>query len=192
MFQLLRFSRIHKRSISSFYELFPKNFPNGKPVWSIDNNKLRKEYRSLQSKFHPDAIASNHEDNDNKNLSSLINKAYQTLKNPLDRSQYLLKLIKNIDLSNEEVAQNLTQNDPNLLLTVLDVHEQLEDIDNDFENIKEIELENKKRIMNIEQNLNTLYENQDYDKIAKLTIELKYWVNLSKAIKEWEPRVKNQ
>lgn len=178
-----------KRFITTFYQLFPRTFPKGEPTWNYDQGKLRKEYRALQAQHHPDMITKSEgsvEANDNGDQSSLINKAYHTLKDPLLRSQYVLKLVDGIDLSQEHVAQEIMQKNPSLLMQVLDIHEQLEDVENE-EDVRAIDQENRKRIKNIESELTECYASKNYKQAAELTIELRYWANLAKAIKEWEP-----
>lgn len=178
-----------RRLLSSFYELFPKTFPKQSPVWAFDQRQLRKEYRNLQAQHHPDMLGGNDAEETGKNdgnYSSLLNKAYHTLKEPLLRSQYMLKLVHKLDLTEEQLAQKIMQSNPNLLMQVLDTHEQLEEVQNE-DDVSAIDRENKGRIKDIESRLRDCYEKHDYDKAAQLTVELKYWVNLAKAIKEWQP-----
>lgn len=177
-----------RRLISTFYELFPKTFPKKSPEWAFDQRQLRKEYRNLQAEHHPDMVGGNASESgqNDGNHSSLLNKAYHTLKEPLSRSQYMLKLMHNLDLTQEHLAQKIMQSDPSLLMQVLDTHEQLEEVQNE-EDVRAIDKENKCRIKEIESRLQECYKNEDYDMAARLTVELKYWVNLAKAIKEWQP-----
>lgn len=187
---MLKFVR-QRRLFVTFYELFPRTFPGGKPSWSVEQTKLRKEYRALQAQHHPDMLSKGNSSNqsvadDGGDQSSLLNKAYHTLKDPLLRSQYVLKVVRGIDLTNEQVAQRIMQSNPKLLMQVLDIHEQLEEMENEGD-VRVIEQENKQRIKELETRLNSCYENDQYDTAAQLTVELKYWVNLAKAIKEWEP-----
>lgn len=187
---MLKFT-VHKRFLTTFYELFPRTFPEKKPSWTIDQPALRKEYRSLQAQHHPDMISSNGAannviENDGGDQSSLLNKAYHTLKDPLLRSQYVLKVVCGVDLTQEQVAQKIMQSNPSLLMQVLDTHEQLEEMENE-EDVRTIEQENKQRIKGIESQLKDCFEQKQYDEAARMTVELKYWVNLAKAIREWEP-----
>lgn len=178
-----------RRFITTFYQLFPRTFPKGEPTWSYEPGQLRKEYRALQAQHHPDMISqadSSNATNDGGDQSSLLNKAYHTLKDPLLRSQYVLKLKDGIDLSQEQVAHEIMQRNPTLLMQVLDIHEQLEEVENE-EDVRVIEKENKQRIKAIESQLGKCYADKQYDRAAELTVELRYWVNLAKAIKEWEP-----
>ena len=76
--------------------------------------------------------------------------------------------------------------DPQLLMQVLDVHEQLEDISGESD-LKVIEQANKQRLKDCEERLKKAHESQDWEAAATLTVELRYWSNLDNAIKEWEP-----
>ena len=63
--------------------------------FTIDLAKLSTLYQTLQKKVHPDrfANASSQDQLLAVKKSTLINDAYQTLKNPLKRAQYLLCLL---------------------------------------------------------------------------------------------------
>ncbi len=76
------FSRNH-------FELF------GLPIqFNLDNPALEQTYRVLQSQVHPDRFAnlSQAEQRASMQWSTRINEAYQTLRSPLKRAQYLLQL----------------------------------------------------------------------------------------------------
>jgi molecular chaperone HscB len=69
----------------------------------IDSNQLAARYQELQRQFHPDRFATAPE---RERLASLqqavtINDAYQTLKHPLKRAEYMLSL-QGFDLGNEQ------------------------------------------------------------------------------------------
>ncbi|CCC66727.1 hypothetical protein NCAS_0A01690 [Naumovozyma castellii] len=172
-----------KRYLTTFYELFPRTFPTKTPIWSVDQSKLRKEYRALQAQHHPD-MAQNSEELDTH--SSLLNKAYHVLKEPLTRSQYLIKLLDNVDLTQDSVKEKITQSDPEILMKVIEIHEQLMDIDTE-EDVKKIRRENTERMATIEGQLENAFKKKDFETAIKLTVELKYWSNVAYAIKEWAP-----
>ena len=72
-------------------------------VFRIDAAALDKRYRELQAEVHPDRFA--HAGDTEKRLSlqwaTKVNEAYQTLKKPLTRAQYLLGLLDcGLDLAN--------------------------------------------------------------------------------------------
>ncbi|CCD24675.1 J-type chaperone JAC1 NDAI_0D03610 [Naumovozyma dairenensis CBS 421] len=173
---------IQKRTLTTFYELFPKTFPDKKPIWSIDQTKLRKEYRALQAQHHPDMVKEGEIDKQ----STLLNKAYHVLKEPLRRSQYMIKLLHDIDLTQDSVKEKITNSDPDILMKVIDIHEQLMEIE-DENDVNKVRQENQERIDAIEKKLTDAFERKDFDTAIKLTVELKYWSNVAYAIKEWAP-----
>lgn len=184
---LLKEKLVSKRFISSYYELFPSTFPNRYPQWQIDLSKLRKEYRSLQAEVHPDKLKQQETlSNGDPQKSSLLNKAYHTLKDPLTRSQHMLQLLKDVDLTVDSVARQVTQTDSDLLMDVMDIHEQLMEA-SERDEVKAIEKQNKARIERIEKELASCYEKNDLDKAINLTARLKYWKNVAAAIKDWTP-----
>ena len=79
----------------NFFEIFSL------PVaWEVDIDQLDLRFRSLQQKFHPDRYASksDFEKRLAMQTAATINQAYEALKNPLSRAQYLLEL-KGFDAS---------------------------------------------------------------------------------------------
>ena len=78
---------------SNFFEIF--SIAVG---WQISIRDLDARYRQLQLAFHPDRYASAGQTEQRLAVqtASLINQAYDTLKSPLKRAQYLLEL-NNID-----------------------------------------------------------------------------------------------
>ncbi len=73
----------------NYYELF------GLPVsYSVDASELAESYRNLQRVVHPDRFASASEQERRLSMqgATLINEAFQTLKDPMLRAKYLLSL----------------------------------------------------------------------------------------------------
>ena len=64
------------------------------PAFRVDPLSLDKRFRELQARVHPDrfAHAGDSERRRSLQLATRVNEAYQTLKNPLLRAQYLLSL----------------------------------------------------------------------------------------------------
>ena len=60
----------------------------------IDQSTLEQRYRELQTKIHPDRFVNASEQDKRFSLqwATRINEAFQTLKKPLSRAQYLLEL----------------------------------------------------------------------------------------------------
>ncbi|GMG52163.1 unnamed protein product [Ambrosiozyma monospora] len=187
-----------------FYKLFPKTFPNGAPPnsdFKVNSKLLRKEYRALQASNHPDLVDMANSSKATE-FSSLLNKAYSTLNDPLTRSQYLLKKNAKIDLNEEGASQRYQLQSQETLLDIMEIHEQLEEVKNE-EDVARMEKENKKRVDEAIESLQGLYKklevevegesssNQEerqelYELIAAETVKLKYWVNIHNALKQWE------
>src|SRR6185437_9238963 len=66
-----------------------------RPLLNIDLDALEHEFHRLSRKLHPDrfARASEHEREWSLADTALLNDAYRTLKDPLRRTEYLLKLM---------------------------------------------------------------------------------------------------
>jgi len=62
--------------------------------FDVDLDALEKRYLELQREVHPDrfAAASKAEQRVSMQLATRVNEAYETLKYPLDRAEYLLRL----------------------------------------------------------------------------------------------------
>ncbi len=81
----------------NYYQLF--DLP---PIFNIALATLETNYRKIQSEAHPDRFvtASSADKLKSMQLATLANEAYQTLKNPANRAQYLLTL-NGINATNE-------------------------------------------------------------------------------------------
>ena len=104
----------------NYFELF--GLPES---YDVDSTELSKRYRKLQNAVHPDkfASASDLERRLSVQQSALINEAYHTLKSPLHRAQYILKL-KGVDLLNDKT----TSMDPEFLMQQMRLREELEQV----------------------------------------------------------------
>lgn len=93
--------------------------------YSVDGNLLASRYQDLQRQFHPDRFANQPE---RERLMALqqaatINEAYQSLKHPLKRAEYMLSL-RGFDLGNEQH----TLRDNVFLIEQLELREELDAI----------------------------------------------------------------
>ncbi|WON75883.1 co-chaperone HscB [Serratia sp. UGAL515B_01] len=99
----------------------------GLPVrFSVDGSLLTSRYQDLQRQFHPDRNALQPE---RERLMALqqaatINEAYQSLKHPLKRAEYMLSL-HGFDLGNEQH----TMRDTTFLMEQLELREELDAIE---------------------------------------------------------------
>jgi len=101
----------------NYFELF------GMPVgFRVDKAALGERYRELQKVVHPDRFASGSEAEQRLSLqqTTQVNEAYQTLKDPVRRAIYLLKL-NGIDMALDKE----TTHDSEFLMEQLEMREQL-------------------------------------------------------------------
>ena len=155
------------------FKLFNLNYD-----FSINLKKLEYEYYALQKMLHPDKFINSKE----KELlyaqihSSNLNNAYNTLVNPVSRSNQLLKC------KGEKNKENETFNDLEVLNEVLDLQEVAENID--CQENKVILIKEINKI--IEENVKKLNEYFIREKLLnakKLTVKISYLEKLIKDIK---------
>lgn len=106
----------------NYFELF------GLPVdFIVDGAALAERYRDLQRVVHPDRYANGSEQEQRLSLqqATRINEAFETLKNPVTRAQYLLSL-HGIDMQ----AEKETTRDTAFLMEQLQLREELENARN--------------------------------------------------------------
>ncbi|MCC5517929.1 co-chaperone HscB [Vibrio splendidus] len=102
------------------FELF------GLPLqFQLDGSLLSSQFRDLQRKFHPDkfAIASERDRLLAVQKAAQINDAYQVLKNPISRAEYLL-----VQHGEDIRGEQQTMQDPMFLMEQMELREELEDI----------------------------------------------------------------
>jgi len=73
----------------NYFELFGLN-----PVFDIDSKRLHAAQQQLQANFHPDRYvsSSDREKRISVQMASHVNQAYETLRDPVKRSRYLLEI----------------------------------------------------------------------------------------------------
>lgn len=157
--------------------LIPEAFE--RPSFIIDSKKLKKEYLRLQREVHPDRAGSLGE-----SWSSWINRAHETLKNPLQRAIYLVNIYeKDYGTAEENVVPEEDMHDISL---VLEVREEL-DSSNDPISISRIKTENDERIEGCCVELGTILtgrEGMNIIKAKKCINKLRYWMSIDRQIKE--------
>ena len=116
---------------SNFFELFQL------PVsYDVDLNKIQQHYMALQKEVHPDKFtgASDQEKRLSMQQTSWVNEAQATLKDPVARATYLLKL-KGTDIN----LENETTMDAGFLMQQLEVRERLENIKSEKDPLDSLE-----------------------------------------------------
>jgi molecular chaperone HscB len=101
------------------------------PKLDLDVQALEKQFYRYSRKLHPDVYARATQQEQEWSLSqaSLLNDAYRTLKNPLERTKYLLKL-EGVQFEEDRGAGNLNPSKvpADLLEEVFELNMQLEEL----------------------------------------------------------------
>ncbi|KAJ3046645.1 hypothetical protein HK102_013113, partial [Quaeritorhiza haematococci] len=111
------------------------------PTFDVDVGDLKRRFLRLQQAVHPDGFAAKGEKERRiaDDVSAFINRAYNTLRDPMSRALYMLGL-NGITIDESESLQ--TRSDlSDLLMHVLDVRERLEEAPTQSE-VDEIQKEN--------------------------------------------------
>jgi len=151
----------------NYFELFglPSQF-------KLDGSLLASQFRELQKQFHPDnfATASERDRLMAVQKAAEINDAYQVLKNPISRAEYILSE-NGIEIRGEQQ----TMQDPMFLMEQMELREELEDISSssdaedalfDFES--KVSKMFKQQLTATEQELNQTDWQQAADRVRKL------------------------
>ncbi|MBR9789506.1 MAG: co-chaperone HscB [Vibrionaceae bacterium] len=93
--------------------------------FKLDGSLLSSQFRELQKRFHPDnfATASERDRLMAVQKAAQINDAYQILKNPISRAEYILA-----EQGTEIRGEQQTMQDPMFLMEQMELREELEDI----------------------------------------------------------------
>lgn len=97
------------------------------PIYAIDSEQLTLRFQDLQRQYHPDRFATCSEQAKMQALqkAATINAAYQALRHPLKRAEYMLSL-HGFDINNEQH----TMHDTAFLMEQLELREELDNIEN--------------------------------------------------------------
>jgi molecular chaperone HscB len=99
---------------------------------SVDTAALEQEFHRLSRRLHPDRFARSSVEEQQWSLAAtaLLNDAYRTLRDPVQRVEYLLRL-EGIELGEEHAGKNKSasrQPPPDLLEEVFELNMQLEEM----------------------------------------------------------------
>jgi molecular chaperone HscB len=150
------------------------------PKFDINIKQLRNKFLRIQQKIHPDSFSQNTNGDQvyAQQQSSLANKAYATLKEPLSRANYML------DLMGAPIHETESLDEPELLMQVMEARELLEDAKTEDE-IQGLKSQNDERIKETVDGLSKAFQMYDLEKAKILAIELQYWIRIENVIRDW-------
>jgi molecular chaperone HscB len=170
---------------SNFYDVF--SLPQG---WVVDLSELDTRFRKLQQQFHPDRYASNSEIEKRRavQMASMINQAYETLKNPLSRAQYLLQLL-DFDVAQES---HITS-DAQFLMDQMLLREALSDLKSDpkpKQALESLAIDAEQKYLHLQQQFAQQFDASDYtaafDTVAKMQFADKFAADIDQLKDELE------
>ncbi|KAF9903746.1 hypothetical protein EC991_003394 [Linnemannia zychae] len=150
------------------------------PSYDVDLKDLRLKFFKIQQLIHPDSYSQNTNGDQvyAQQQSSLVNKAYSTLKEPLSRANYMLELL------GAPIHETESLNEPELLMEVMEARELLEDAQTEDE-VQELKSVNDARIKDTVAGLSKAFKSQDLEQAKTLAIELQYWIRIQNVIRDW-------
>uniref|UniRef100_A0A1B6KGD9 J domain-containing protein n=1 Tax=Graphocephala atropunctata TaxID=36148 RepID=A0A1B6KGD9_9HEMI len=144
-----------------------------------DNAELRQKYRSLQALLHPDKFSSKHqrEQELSEEFSSVVNKAYATLSDPLERGLYLL------GLHGASIEEGTTDIDKMFLMEIMERNEEIEN-ETDPQKLKEFYANNKDQFDALTSKVGEAFDSNNIEVAKKLLTNMKYYRSIETKIKE--------
>lgn len=147
------------------------------PSFSISENELKKKYLVLQKKFHPDRFVHSSIEEQKTALinSSLINDAYQVLKDDIRRAKYLLEC-NGVEITNHT--------NPAFLMKQIEYEEKIEDHSNDKNQLLSIQKELQEELDQYKDNLTVDFDKKNFDRATNQINEFIFIDKLHLKIKE--------
>lgn len=178
--------------------------------WNVDLNELKSIWRKRMSLSHPDRMGTKNEKEQKiaAQQSAMINKAYETLREPLQRAHLLLEKFQSSIPSEAESLE-----DPEVLMEVMELREELEEASTE-EEAAQVRAKNKGEytiliyvmrktaahffffILPIAERLDATVDTlkeafskqpPDTEAARSAAVGLRYWNNIEKAAREWQP-----
>jgi molecular chaperone HscB len=145
------------------------------PSFDVELADMERNYFKLQRTFHPDRFATKSAKEKAFSLqqTTSLNEAYETLKDPLRRAQYLL-VLKGRELQGQE---GQTVNDPALLMEAMEMRENLAEADS-VEQVDGIVADVKQQVDACIAALSQAFLGNDLDVAGTQSLRLKYLTKL--------------
>ena len=155
-------------------------------TYEIDLAALTDRYRSRQAEVHPDKFAGSGEAEKLRAIqqTSLLNEAFEILKNPQSRAAYMLRL-EGVDL--ERVAQSDLS--PELLMEQIELREELEELPRDDSSIEKLEALRGRiedRLTSSRQAFAQAFDKNDIELAKSAYFEMQYFSKLELEIENLE------
>jgi len=154
--------------------------------FDVDIDAMEATYLKQQQQLHPDRFASKsgREQALSSQQAASLNEAFETLKNPVSRAHYMLRLAG----IEPEGGEGHTVNDPELLMEAMEMREALDDAD-DRITIDAMIKDTRKQARACEKDLGQALDQQSYDVAKKLTTRLRYLMKMTEEARAKKSRL---
>lgn len=156
------------------------------PDFEVDTDKLEMRYFELQRYLHPDRFAnkSAKEKSLSQQQAVSLNEAFEVLKDPLNRADYLLKLKKG-----EGISHDHTVKDPLLLMEAMETREALMAAEK-LSDVEKISDKARRDIRDVTRAIGACFEKDDLDGAMKAALKLKYLKKLFEETRQHKAKLK--
>lgn len=154
-------------------------------AFQLDAAELQQRYRKLQQTMHPDRFANGSERDKLRAVqrTAQLNDAYQTLRSPLTRAEYLLEL-RGIDLAHEQS----TLKDPEFLMAQMEWRERIEEID-EWESLDAAYKDLQEQMRDLQSELERLLADDANDDAGNCVRKLKFMHKLHHELERIEEKI---
>jgi len=148
------------------------------PAIDVNAADLEGRFRGLQKTLHPDKYAQSSpaERDYSAANSALVNVAYQTLRDPMDRLKYVL-LLEGVDVLGETSAA-----DPVLLMEVMELREAVEEADS-LPTLEELQASSQASVDATLQLLSADFKARDYARLGQNAVRLQYYTKILEEVR---------
>ena len=171
----------------NFFELFEV------PVaYEVDLDLVQQHYRELQKVVHPDKFvdASDQEKRISMQQTSWLNEAFNTLKQPVDRAIYLLKL-KGIDIN----LENETTMDADFLMSQMEMREALSEVrskDDPLAELDDFSNQIKNNMKNMMEGFSIAHESDQLDDAREWIRKMQFIQKAKKEVDELSAKIEDE
>jgi molecular chaperone HscB len=155
-------------------------------AFNLDAAELQQRYRKLQQTLHPDRFANGSERDKLMAVqrTAQLNDAYQTLRSPLSRAEYLLEL-RGLELAHEQT----TLQDPEFLMAQMEWRERIEEV-NDWESLDAAYKDLQEQMRDFQSELEQQLQNDANEDAANTVRKLKFMHKLHHELEQIEERIR--
>jgi molecular chaperone HscB len=161
-------------------------------TFDVDQSMIAETNRNLQKQYHPDRFANANEQDARVAMqkTSLVNQAFQTLKAPISRAQYMLKL-KGVDMESETD----TSMDAAFLMEQMEFREAIADVrekDDPLDELDRMATELKSKLTSLEQEFTDSYDSGDLGSARNAVRKMQFIIKAQTEVKEISEQLEDE